>query len=280
MSSNVTIAYVFQGLPSGNVQVSEVDANFASLAAALNSINSDNTYLLDTSGSANTITVALPTSITGTYTAGLALDILVANTTTTGVPTINLGGLGNKTIVSADGTTLETGEILANQVIHVVYDGTNFRLMSIGGATAITGPRGTFGPPVSGYAGIFAGTTVTGASFGVHIFAGTNSSDNAINCTNAAKTATLFLVPGDGSFTLGNSGGTASLVGTAAGAVQANGAFAINGKTPIAPTGSWGTPTGNGVVSAFPGASATLGQCSQVLAELIIILQNFGLCGA
>ena len=280
MSYPVTIPYVFAGLPTGNVQVSEIDTDFAQLAAAINAANADNTFLVDTSGAANTITVAIPAGLTAAYVTGLALAIQVANTTTTGIPTINLGGLGAKTIVSADGTTLIAGQILANQYIYVIYDGTNFRLMSIGGSTALTGPRGTFGPPASGYAGIFAGLSTAGNSFGIHIFAGTNASDNAINCTNAAATQTLLLARGDGSFLLGASGGVSTLIGSATGSVQATGAFAINNKTPVAPTGSWGTATGNGVISAFPGASATLGQCSQVLAELIIILQNFGLLGA
>ena len=42
----------------------------------------------------------------------------------------------------------------------------------------------------------------------------------------------------------------------------------------------WGTPTGGSVVANFPGASATLGQTSEALAELIANLQSAGVIGS
>jgi len=42
----------------------------------------------------------------------------------------------------------------------------------------------------------------------------------------------------------------------------------------------WGTPTGTGVVANFPGASATLGQCSQAIAEIIRYMKVLGIFSA
>jgi hypothetical protein len=42
----------------------------------------------------------------------------------------------------------------------------------------------------------------------------------------------------------------------------------------------WGTPTGNAVVTNFPGATATLAQCSQTLAQIILQMKTFGFFGA
>jgi len=44
---------------------------------------------------------------------------------------------------------------------------------------------------------------------------------------------------------------------------------------PISETG-WGVPTGNSVVTNFPGASATLGQCSATIAQIITDLKTMG----
>ena len=59
-----------------------------------------------------------------------------------------------------------------------------------------------------------------------------------------------------------------------------NGAVGVNGNSPPAQVTGWGTPTGAAVVANFPGATATLVQCSNVIAKLITDLKAFGLYGA
>ena len=54
-----------------------------------------------------------------------------ANTANTGAATLNVNSLGAKTIKKNVSQDLETGDISANQIITVVYDGTNFQLQSI-----------------------------------------------------------------------------------------------------------------------------------------------------
>jgi hypothetical protein len=54
----------------------------------------------------------------------------------------------------------------------------------------------------------------------------------------------------------------------------------INNTAPPAQVTGFGTPTGTGVIANFPGATATLAQTSQAVAELIQDLKAFGLYGA
>lgn len=58
------------------------------------------------------------------------------------------------------------------------------------------------------------------------------------------------------------------------------GALGINGASPPAQKTGFGTPTGTGVIANFPGATATLAQATQAIAELIADLKAFGLYGA
>lgn len=53
-----------------------------------------------------------------------------ANTLNTGAATLNVNSLGAKTIKKNVSSDLETGDILASQIVVVIYDGTNFQLLS------------------------------------------------------------------------------------------------------------------------------------------------------
>ena len=53
-----------------------------------------------------------------------------ANTANTGIATLNVSGLGAKTIKKDVTSDLSTGDILANQIVTVTYDGTNMQLIS------------------------------------------------------------------------------------------------------------------------------------------------------
>lgn len=78
---------------------------------------SDDTYV---------ITLApVPTA----YTTGMVIRFTV-NTVNTGAATINVNGLGAKSIVKMKNVALEDGDIQAGQVVSAVYDGTNFQLIS------------------------------------------------------------------------------------------------------------------------------------------------------
>jgi hypothetical protein len=118
------VPFTFAG-QAGPIPLAELDADFAFLSTGSLAL------LTDTSVTANLITVAPPPgSVITAYSTGLTLSILVANTTTSTTPTINFNGLGAKTVINANGTALTAGQIISGQLINVVYDGTNFRLMS------------------------------------------------------------------------------------------------------------------------------------------------------
>ena len=90
-------------------------------------------YGADTSGAANTVTLTLAPAPTA-YAAGMSVRVKIANNNT-GASTININGLGAKTILWSQ-RALIGGELLAGYVVELVYDGANFQ---IHGLTAITG---------------------------------------------------------------------------------------------------------------------------------------------
>ena len=74
--------------------------------------------------------------------------------------------------------------------------------------------------------------------------------------------------------------GASRLTIAATGAVTVAGNLSCNNVTPPAQITGWGSPTGATLVTNFPGATATLLQCSNVIARLIFDLKAFGLYGA
>lgn len=65
----------------------------------------------------------------GAYYAGMSITFK-AGTANTGACTINVNGLGAKDLKKEVSVALATGDILANQIITAVYDGTNFQITS------------------------------------------------------------------------------------------------------------------------------------------------------
>jgi hypothetical protein len=140
----------------------EVKGNFVSVSSV-----ETGTYLADT-GAANNYAVAPRPAITA-YTNGLKITFQAANGNT-GVSTLSVNGLAAKTIKKSVGTDLAAGDILANQILTVTYDGTNFQ-MSAGtggggggsGASGYSGYSGPSGAGLSGFSG-YSGPGGTGAS--------------------------------------------------------------------------------------------------------------------
>ena len=86
-------------------------------------------YAADTSGSSTAYVITLspvPTSLT----AGMEVYAKIVNSNTTTTPTLNVNGLGAKTIVKITSTALAVGDIAANQFCKFMYDGTNFVLQN------------------------------------------------------------------------------------------------------------------------------------------------------
>lgn len=95
----------------------------------------------DGGGTANAITITLapaPASLS----VGMAVCFKPASTNTTRSPTLNVNGLGAKTIVYSDGTGVQDGELVAGRIAEVIYDGTNFVMMNPWTAILRLSPRG------------------------------------------------------------------------------------------------------------------------------------------
>ena len=192
----ITPSVTFGG-QTGSIALSLLDTNFTQVATFLNNANNYSNYLTDT-GAANAVVVATPTSVTATYTAGLMIvvKVIAANT---GATTINVNSLGTKNIYNPNLTALSANALLAGSLSTMVYDGTQFILIS---TTALNNPV------VTNYV---ESVVAIGNSGTTQTLALTNGTVQTVtmtgNCTFTMPTATagksfiLIVSTGAGSFT-------------------------------------------------------------------------------
>lgn len=96
-------------------------------------------YAVDT-GATNTLVVTLsPVPASYTNLVGSPVRVKVGHTTTTGGPTLNVNGLGAKTIVNLDGSALDLGQLPVGGIVEFLYDGTNFQVNVQRGLTYASG---------------------------------------------------------------------------------------------------------------------------------------------
>ena len=81
------------------------------------------------SGSANTYAIALSPAVTA-YVAGTRKIYFKAGATSTGASTLNVNGVGVKNIKKKNDQDIAAGDIEANAIIKVIYDGTSFQMLS------------------------------------------------------------------------------------------------------------------------------------------------------
>lgn len=84
-------------------------------------------YSIDT-GSANAYMATLSPAATA-YTVGLQVYLKVVHANTAG-STLNVNGLGTKSIVLPNGTALRAGDLIVGQMAFLIFDGTNFQLQN------------------------------------------------------------------------------------------------------------------------------------------------------
>jgi hypothetical protein len=94
------------------------------------SIFSSAIYAADAS-STDTYVITL-SPVPDAYTNGM-LILFKANTANTGACTINVNGLGAKSIKKGGGAATDpgNGDIAAGQIMAIVYDGTNFQIIGV-----------------------------------------------------------------------------------------------------------------------------------------------------
>lgn len=188
-----------------------------------------------------------------------------ANTANTGAATLNINGLGAKTIKKVPGgitTDLATNDIRAGQWVIVTYDGTNFQMQSLlgnapAGAGTVTSVDHSFtgglitasGGPITG-SGTLA-LTVAGTSGGVPYFAsGTTWASSAALAANA-------LVVG------GGAGAAPATITTGTGILTALGINVGSAGAPVVFNGAGGTPSSITLTNATgTAASLTAGNAS------------------
>lgn len=91
-----------------------------------NVLGADNKWCGTSGGSANAQTLT-PTPALAAYAAGQRLTF-VAGFGNTGATTINVSGLGTKSVFFG-GFSLTGGEIVSNRLYEIVYDGTNYQIV-------------------------------------------------------------------------------------------------------------------------------------------------------
>lgn len=96
-------------------------------------------YVATDTGAANAYVVALNPAATA-YTAGMVVRFKAGNANTTAA-TINVNSLGVKTIKTPAGGDLAANDILAGQVVTLVYDGTYFQHTTAVSADAIVASK-------------------------------------------------------------------------------------------------------------------------------------------
>lgn len=114
------------------------------------------------------------------------------------------------------------------------------------------------------------------ASVGLEIVdPGPNNTLFRVNTNNSQ--VNIQAIGSSTSMSFQTSGGVALILTAASANAQFTGSLSMNNLTPYAGSAGWGTPTGTSVIANFPGASASLVQCSTAIATIIAILKNFGL---
>lgn len=114
-------------------------------------------------GTANALTATV--SPLQAYTSGLLLRIAATAANTT-APTININGLGAKSILWPDGSALSGGEIEAGLILLLYYNGTNFLWANAPWAT--TAPVGTASKRLATTAFVQAAVAASSSSFLYH----------------------------------------------------------------------------------------------------------------
>lgn len=114
-------------------------ASTANPTEALIGVNdtTPNIYAADT-GAADVAVVTLAPAATA-LTAGLEVDFLPTANNLTTTPTVNVNGLGAKTITKLGATAVAAGDLTTTAIAKIIYDGTRFQLQNPQTATASSG---------------------------------------------------------------------------------------------------------------------------------------------
>lgn len=108
-------------------------------------IKSSLSEVVTTAGGTTTYTLT-PSVAIAAYATGQEF-VIKMNATNTGASTINISGLGAKSLTKGGATALSSGDILVDAVYKIVYDGTQFQ---VGGISASTTTAATIAEVATG----------------------------------------------------------------------------------------------------------------------------------
>jgi len=121
ITANLPMAtYKHTGVGSANARTDYADAA---------SVQDDSFNYITETGAADAYVISPSPAITA-YAAGQRFTFIATNAST-GASTLNVSGLGVKSIVKNVSTALAAGDIAANAIVSVIYDGTNFQLQAL-----------------------------------------------------------------------------------------------------------------------------------------------------
>ncbi|MDV2988255.1 UNVERIFIED_CONTAM: hypothetical protein Q9R58_28600 [Methylobacteriaceae bacterium AG10] len=116
------------GLPPG-ILPSEVGGVVRAVMGGVKRFHSRSNVMVTSTGSANAYAIAYAVG-PDLYVKGEVFNFF-ANFTNTGASTLNINALGNRALLRADGSAVAAGEIVAGQVISVVFDGASFLAQNV-----------------------------------------------------------------------------------------------------------------------------------------------------
>lgn len=163
---------VTANIPMSNFKITGLGAATVGTDAARYSQLQGGTDKLITVTGTDTLTGSMTPALTA-YAAGNQFSFVVANTNT-GAVTINIDGVGSKSITRTGSTALVAGDMVAGQVVLIEYDGTRFQLLNgnsftnlvVSGTETIGGTLSVTGATTLSAALTYGGVTLTNAVTG------------------------------------------------------------------------------------------------------------------
>ena len=165
------------------------------------------TYLTTIAGT-NVITAVAPVLMSA-YATGQTFYFIAAGGNT-GAVTVNINAIGAKSVKKTDGSALVSGDILTGAAVQIMYDGTNFQLLSDSNGTNET----------------VGNLTVTGTTTATGLITANGGVSGALNGSLGATTPSTVVattITGSGDVTITKASG--SLVIGATASTAANGAY-------------------------------------------------------
>jgi hypothetical protein len=100
--------------------------------------------IFGTASGTNSYSLLISPAIT-TYKTGMVINFIASNANTGNV-TLDVNGLGQQGVLKNGNLALVPNDIKANQIVSVIYDGTNFQMVSQTGNASTGGGGGTADP--------------------------------------------------------------------------------------------------------------------------------------